>query len=113
MSPFGDDDGSIHEPDIARLAAAGVTQGCGPGRFCPAAAVTRGEMAAFLVRAGSLPAVESTDTFTDIDGHPFAAEIAALAAAGITQGCGEGRFCPHAAVTRAEMAVFLTRLLGL
>ena len=32
------------------LAAAGVTGGCATGRFCPGAAVTRGQMAAFLHR---------------------------------------------------------------
>jgi len=111
--PFGDDDGSPHEADIARIAAAGITYGCAPGRFCPDAAVTRGEMAAFLMRAASLPAVDGFDAFSDDDGSPFEADIDALAAAGITQGCGPERFCPYGAVTRAEMAVFLVRLLGL
>lgn len=109
--PFRDDDGSPHEPDIARIAAAGVTHGCAPERFCPNAVVTRGEMAAFLVRAASLP--PGSDAFSDDDGNPFEADIDALAAAGITLGCGPGRFCPHGAVTRAEMAVFLVRLLDL
>ena len=109
-SPFSDDDGSVHESDIGRVAAAGITQGCDEGRFCPGAAVTRAQMAAFLVRAGSLPPSEA-HPFSDVDGHPFQREIAALAAAGITQGCATDRFCPDAAVTRAEMAVFLVRLL--
>jgi hypothetical protein len=111
--PFADDDGSPHEANIGRIAAAGITRGCGPGRFCPGAPVTRGEMAAFLVRTASLPAASGTDTFADDDGHAFEADIEALAAAGITQGCGSGRFCPEGAVTRAEMAVFLVRLLRL
>lgn len=111
--PFMDDDGSPHEPDIARIAAAGITRGCAPGRFCPDDAVTRGEMAAFLVRAASLPPADGSDAFSDDDGSPFEADIDALAAAGITLGCGPERFCPHGAVTRAEMAVFLVRLLDL
>ena len=49
---FSDDDGSIFEEDIERLAAAGITKGCGGDRFCPRDVVTRGQMAAFLVRAG-------------------------------------------------------------
>ena len=33
--------------------------------------------------------------------------VEALAAAGITSGCGNGDFCPGAPITRAQMAVFL------
>ena len=48
---FTDDEGSQHEGSINRLAAAGITGGCGPSTFCPRASVTRGQMAAFLHRA--------------------------------------------------------------
>jgi hypothetical protein len=47
---FWDDDGSTFEADIERLAAAGITTGCGDGRFCPNGYVTRGQMAAFMHR---------------------------------------------------------------
>jgi hypothetical protein len=39
---------------IDRLAETGITLGCGGGNFCPALSVTRGQMAAFLVRAFKL-----------------------------------------------------------
>ncbi len=51
---FSDDNGSVFEADIERLAEAGVTKGCNPPAndlFCPASPVTRGQMAAFLHRA--------------------------------------------------------------
>jgi hypothetical protein len=51
---FVDDDGSVFEVDIAKLAASGVTRGCNPpanDRFCPDDPVTREQMAAFLHRA--------------------------------------------------------------
>ena len=51
---FTDDDASLFEADIQALAAAGITKGCNPpanDRFCPDGLVTRGQMAAFLVRA--------------------------------------------------------------
>jgi hypothetical protein len=51
---FVDDDGSIFEDHIEKLATAGITRGCNPptnDRFCPFANVTRGQMAAFLGRA--------------------------------------------------------------
>ena len=55
---FTDDDGSIHEADIERLAEAGITLGCNPpanDHFCPNATVTRAQAASFLVRALDLP----------------------------------------------------------
>ena len=48
---FGDDDGSVHQDAINRLAAAGITVGCGDDVFCPSQPVTRAQMATFLVRA--------------------------------------------------------------
>jgi hypothetical protein len=39
--------------------------------------------------------------------------VEALAAAGITAGCGNGNFCPDAPITRGQMAVFLSAALGL
>ncbi len=48
---FTDDDGNRHQADINRLAASGVTGGCGAGPFCPSANITREQMAAFLHRA--------------------------------------------------------------
>jgi hypothetical protein len=115
---FIDDNGSMFEADIARLAVQGVTRGCNPptnDRFCPTSSVTRGQMAAFLVRALDLPASSSVK-FTDDNGSPFEPAIQALAAAGITRGCNppsNTRFCPDSPVTRGQMAAFLVRALSL
>ena len=48
---FTDDETSTFEASINRLAAAGITGGCGGTKYCPTASVTRGQMAAFLRRA--------------------------------------------------------------
>ena len=99
--------------DIDALATAGITGGCGSGRFCPSARITRAQMAAFLRRALHLTD-QSGITFSDVPAtHPFRGDIDALATAGITGGCGGGRFCPSAPVTRGQMAAFLQRALGL
>jgi hypothetical protein len=45
--------------------------------------------------------------------HPFFQFVEALAKSGITGGCGSGNFCPDAALTRGQMAVFLAKALGL
>jgi len=58
----------------------------------------------------------ATATFDDVStGHPFFAFIEALSAAGITAGCSASPplYCPDAPLTRGQMAVFLSRALGL
>jgi S-layer homology domain len=112
IDAFGDDTGSVHEANINRLAASGITHGCGPGRYCPHALVTRQEMAAFLARALDLAAAER-DYFGDDAGSSHQADINRLAASGITGGCGDSRFCPRSTVTRGQMAAFLHRALTL
>jgi hypothetical protein len=113
---FIDDDDSIFEMDIEALAAAGITKGCNPpvnDRFCPDDRVTRGQMAAFLVRALDLTEPGTVD-FTDDNGSVFGADIKRLAAAGITKGCNppvNDRYCPSRDVTRDQMAAFLHRAL--
>lgn len=53
-------------------------------------------------------------TFNDVPtNHPFFRYIEALAASGITGGCGGGNYCPDNAVTRGQIAVFLAKALGL
>jgi len=108
---FTDDERSIFEADINRLAASGIASGCGSGRFCPGGTITRGQMAAFLARALHLPAT-ARDYFTDDERSIFEGDINRLAAAGIASGCGAGRFCPTGAVTRGQMAAFLRRALS-
>jgi S-layer family protein len=115
---FTDDDGSIFEGDITWLAVSGITAGCNPpdnDNFCPDDNVTRGQMAAFLVRALSLTDNGGGNSFTDDDGSIFENDIAKLAAAGITAGCNpptNDNFCPDDNVTRGQMAAFLRRALG-
>lgn len=104
---FADDDGSNFEADIEKIAAAGITSGCGGDNFCPNAIVTRGQMAAFLSRALHLPPGPAAG-FLDAGGT-FAADIDSIVLAGITQGCELSRYCPNAPLTRAQMAVFLVR----
>ncbi len=115
---FGDDDGTIFEDAINRLAASGITKGCNPptnDTFCPNGNVTRGQMAAFLVRALGYDDDGGGDLFTDDDGSIFEDSIDRLAAAGITRGCdppANTAYCPNSNVTRGQMAAFLHRAFG-
>jgi hypothetical protein len=108
IGPFGDIGGSVHANNINAIAAAGITTGCTPSTFCPTQAVTRDQMATFLVRALDLPP-STAIPYTDLGGTTHAADIAAISAAGITTGCGGTNYCPFNPVTRAQMASFLVR----
>ena len=109
---FADDDSSIFEDDINALAAAGITKGTSATTYSPDDPVTRGQMAAFLVRSFNVPA-SAVDAFTDDDGTLFENDINAIAAVGITKGTSATTFSPDDPVTRAQMASFLVRALGL
>lgn len=115
---FVDDTGKQLEDAINRLAAAGITTGCNPpknDRFCPDRAMNRGEMAAMLARAFGYPPT-AVDRFVDDTGSVFEDAINRIAAAGVTQGCNppaNDRFCPGQAISRDQMATFLTRALHL
>lgn len=103
---------------IEQMAADGMTSGCGGGRFCPGMPVSRAQMAVFLLRAKYGPAYSppaaASDVFEDVDSTYWAAAwIEQLAAEGITNGCGAGKYCPKVPVSRAHMAAFLVRTFGL
>jgi hypothetical protein len=56
----------------------------------------------------------ATATFNDVPtNHPFFQFIEAIAAAGITAGCGGGNFCPDQPITRKQEAAFIAKALGL
>jgi SpoIID/LytB domain protein len=109
---FSDDEGSTFENDINRLAAAGITKGCGASSFCPTDYVSREQMAAFLVRALGLTE-NSHAGFDDVgSSNTFFSDIGKLATARITLGCNppdNTRYCPKESVTRAQMTAFLHR----
>lgn len=106
---FTDIAGNTHEAMIAAIAERGITAGCTTDgtRYCPAAHVTRGQMATFLRRALDLPAA-SGDHFPDDEDSVHEDSINRAAEAGIAKG-NNGRFDPGASVTREQMASFLAR----
>ncbi|MBL8211315.1 MAG: PQQ-dependent sugar dehydrogenase [Bryobacterales bacterium] len=101
---------------VQKLRETGITAGCTTTTFCPADTVTRGQMAAFLVRArlGITDAdrfpVQPAPLFADVPPNdPFFAYIQKLKELGITTGCTPDRFCPGDETTRGQMAVFIAR----
>ncbi len=116
---------------IHYIAAKGVTAGCGNGDYCPADKVSRWQMAVFMAKAmvgdGQIPTTGTvpnagpydcsaggTSIFADVPpDDPGCPSIHYIAAAGVTVGCGGGNYCPADRVSRAEMAVFLTKAFDL
>lgn len=98
---------------VERLAESGVSLGHADGTFRPGAAVSRGEMAVFLIRALGETAVNPpAGLFADVPADAFYAGSAErLAQLEVTRGCATAplRYCPAGAVSRAEMASFLAR----
>lgn len=99
---------------IEALARAGITAGCGGDNYCPESPITRAQIAVFLERGmnGSsfVPPAATGNMFLDVGAADFAASfIEQLFLDGITAGCGNFNYCPHAEVTRDQMAIFLLR----
>jgi hypothetical protein len=96
---------------IEALGTAGVTGGCGGGNFCPAALVTRAQMAIFILTSRGTPPPAATGTlFQDVPlGYWAGRWIEQLAREGVAGGCSASppRFCPDLNLTRADMAIWL------
>jgi hypothetical protein len=69
---------------------------------------------AVLIWHRQVKAAPLGQTFDDVPPNdPFFRAIEALAASGITTGCGGNNFCPNDVVTRNQLAKFLANALGL
>lgn len=113
---FADDDTSVHEDAIDRLAASGVASGFTDGTFRPTDQVSRGQMASFIARelvllTGAPLPEPSASYFTDDDSTTHERAIDELAEIGVVAGTTSGGFEPLAPVTRGQLALFLARSL--
>lgn len=98
---------------IQKLRELNITTGCNLVEYCPNDPVTRGQMAAFVVRAkfGSNFTYPTTPYFQDVPAnHPFFNFVQKLRQVGITTGCNANQYCVNDNNTRGQMAVFLTRM---
>jgi hypothetical protein len=104
-------------PFVQELARRGVVAGCAAGQFCPAAPVTREQMALFVLATldpAFTPPPCATPLFTDVPAaSTFCPFVEELARRGVVAGCAAGRFCPAEPVTRAQVAVFVSATFGL
>ncbi len=101
--------------EAVKLLNAGITEGCADSMFCPNCPLTRRQMATFLVRAANLDTSNppSQPSFSDVSTSSSSyAYVEAAVEAGITAGCGDGKFCPNEEITRAQAATMIHRALN-
>jgi cell wall-associated NlpC family hydrolase len=110
---FGDVGPGGHAAAITALSSEGIVNGCGDGDFCPGRGLTRGQVASILDRALDLAPTGPTPTFADTVGSVHREAIETIAAAGVTNGCEPGRFCPNEYISRGQLASLLARALEL
>ena len=99
---------------IKKLYELGITTGYQDGRYGPEDSVTREQMAVFITRAlGQVPQGDFCQTpspFIDVLDNRWSCKyVQKLYELGIAGGYGDGRYGPGDEVTRAQMAVFLSR----
>lgn len=88
----------------------GVAQGKDEHIFAPEDISSRGELITFLWRAAGKPESTIANPYTDVSESDECYQAVLWATEqGITVGTAEGEFSPHAAVTRAQMVVFIYR----
>ena len=104
---FSDTADTMHEEAVAQLAALDIVRGCADDRFCAWDELTRGQVATMLDAALDLPAASEQGRFSDTAGSVHAESIDAVAEAGLTSGCADGRFCPSDSIPRSQLATML------
>lgn len=114
---FADAVGNVHEDAITCLNWYGIAQGTADGTYGAGVAVTRAQLATFLVRVLDEAGIElpegEEDAFSDDDGNAHESNLNALAALGILNGAGDGTVSPNEPVHRDQMAALLVRIVEL
>ncbi|MEW4371317.1 Ig-like domain-containing protein [Paenibacillus kandeliae] len=97
---------------IRQLQAQQIMMGVSADRFAPNRPLTRAEFATLAVRWQKLTSTgAATASFSDVNGHWAASNIAILVQTGIVKGYSDGTFRPNEGVTRAELVTMMNRLL--
>lgn len=109
-SVFLDDPNNVFSPYIYSIYTENITVGCGNNYYCPANNVTRGEMAAFIMRAeyGENFSYTTTPYFSDVPSYSsFFKYVQKMKDTGVT--AVSGTYGVNNNVTRQEMAAFIIR----
>ena len=95
---------------INRLASAGIINGVSANEFKPDGQMTRGDFCVLISRLLGLDKAADA-SFSDVDSAKYYADgIAAVTAAGIANGYGDGTFKPEKFISRQEMFVLIAKV---
>lgn len=97
--------------EIALASKNGLASGFPGGSFRPDAPLSRAETAAFLTRAYSLLEGKQPANWSDTKQHWAESPILILSSNGLVGGYSDGTYRPNQTVTRAEYAVFMSRVI--
>lgn len=103
---------------VERLAALGIVNGLGDGKYHPEKEVTREQFVTIMVRALGLESAsdttsENSNKFSDVDTDSWSSKYIHIATdKGIIKGMEDGTFAPTAPVKYSEALTVLVRSLG-
>lgn len=95
---------------IEELAAKGIINGMGDGKYAPEGVFTRAQFAKIMVEALGYEQLEYTGKFTDVKSDDwFAPYVESAIENGLFKGRSEDTFDPNSEITRQEMATTVGR----
>lgn len=105
-------DTAWYKEAVEFIAARGITNGTGNGRFGPNDKLTRGQYIVMMMKAyGIEPDANPTDNFADAGSTYYTNYLAAAKRMGIAGGVGGNRFAPNDEITRQEMFTLVYKTL--
>ena len=108
---FSDIDGSPYADQIRQLATYEILQGDGTGAFRPEDGLTRAQLCALLAQALQCGSWTGTSRFSDVSADSwYYSAVNAMAAMGLVEGVGGGRFDPDAPVDHQQFITIMGRL---
>lgn len=112
---FSDTASHWAKESIEKAVQLGIVNGYADGNFRPNATVSRGEFSVMLSRALTLNGTADTNSLTDYASIPSWAQehVAKVVAAGIINGYADATFRASEQLTRAQLAVMITRAVQL
>lgn len=106
-------DNSLYASAVTFMAARGIVNGVGGGRFAPESNVTRADFLVMVMNAyGIKPDANISDNFTDAGNKNYAPYLGTAKRLGLTSGIGNNKFAPEANISRQDMLVILYRALN-
>ncbi|WP_159884475.1 choice-of-anchor I family protein [Paenibacillus puerhi] len=107
---FADLSGHWSRNDVEAMASKLIVKGVSDNDYAPDQSVTRAEFTALVVRSLGLTAEGDASSFKDVASASwYAGSVGAAVRLGLVEGQDTAVFAPDAKITRAEMAVLITR----